>query len=260
MTNELSGRERHIFDCHCHCGPVHKFRVMDDGSAESMIDVMDRCGIDRVAFSSMLSLTWDVGAGNRVMQDIVERYPGRMYGYVVIHPADATKSQLDELDRSRGKPGIVGVKIHPGMHQARPVASGYEETYRWCLETGYPVLSHTWGDADIEDFRTITDRYRDLKVILGHSGGPSRSALERACDLVSSRSSVYLDITCSREAPGLVEWMLERAPENRILFGSDMPFIDPRPTIGLVEYADVSESVREAVFRTNAEALFSPFL
>ena len=246
-----------IFDCHGHCGPCRKFFSANAGSIESMIEVMDRSGIERLVFSSMLALYYDERVGNREMMSAVERYPGRLFGYVALRPGSGEQFQIDELEAYREVPGIAGVKIHPGLHETRPTDPGYDPIYSFCAESGYPLLSHTWGESDIEDFDRVLSRFPRLRLILGHAGGPSRRALERACDLAYRYDEVYLDITCSRTVAGLIEWMAGRAPVQRILFGSDIPFIDPRPAVGLVLYARVTDAVREAIFFENADRLYN---
>jgi uncharacterized protein len=260
MQSDFSPETLRIFDCHGHAGPYRRFSSAFDGSIESMIELMDRSGIERLIFSSMMSLNHDVEAGNREMYEAVTSHPGRLYGYVVVRPDAPEREQLDELEKYRGRPGILGVKIHPDMHSSRPADPGYDPVYHWCAEYGYPLLSHTWGEANIDDFRAVTGRVPGLEVLLGHSGGPTRRPLERACALATERKGVYLDITMSRSIPGLIEWMLRRAPAQKILFGSDIPFIDPRPSVGLVLHERIDDATREAVFRTNSERLFGRLL
>ena len=245
-----------ILDCHGHLGQCRSFHMAENGSVESMIEVMNASRIERIAVSSMKSLYYDVRAGNSEMIEVVQRHPDRFYGYVSMHPDMDEKAQIDELETYRDQPGIVGVKIHPGLHKSHPDCPGYEPVYQWCAERGYPLLSHTWGKRDVEDFHKILDRVPRLQVILGHSGGPFRDALEHACVLASKRERVFLDITCSQTLAGLIEWMTEHAPIEQILFGSDTPFIDPRPSVGLVRYSRVSDATKHAIFHENATRLF----
>ena len=246
-----------VFDCHGHVGPVARFSIRDAGSAESMINIMDRCGIDSIIISSMLGLYHDVVAGNRETCSIAHRYAGRIYGYAVINPTLDEGDVVTEIETCLSQQGMIGVKLHPGIDKKRAADQAYYPVYDYCSRHEVPLLCHTWGDRDIEDFAHITAEFPHLKVILGHSGGPIRSALEKAADLCSGRDGIYLDITCSRTLAGLIEWMVANAPYQKILYGSDLPFIDPRPNLGLVAFSDIPEQQKLRILGENVRDLFS---
>jgi predicted TIM-barrel fold metal-dependent hydrolase len=70
--------------------------------------------------------------------------------------------------------------------------------------------------------------------------------------MVKEHPNVYLDfagdIFCHRLIERLVQWV----PVEKILFGSDFPWIDPRANLSRVLLADVPPAAKIKILRNNA--------
>ncbi len=67
--------------------------------------------------------------------------------------------------------------------------------------------------------------------------------------------NIYLEICTSYRNPGSIEAMVEGAGEDRVLFGSDMPLMEPRINLGRVMTSRISEDARRKVLGENAARL-----
>jgi predicted TIM-barrel fold metal-dependent hydrolase len=106
----------------------------------------------------------------------------------------------------------------------------------------------------IRNIEDISADYPNIPFILGHFGAiPSN--MEYAAKVVKSRNNVYGDTTVSIMYEKNIEWLVEIAGEDRILFGTDAPFYDPRPNIGRILAADVPESAKEKILGRTMESL-----
>ncbi len=153
---------------------------------------------------------------NASVAEVVRAHPDRFLGWIFLNPRAAVG--LDELERWRGVPGMIGVKLHPHWHgwplvDAIPIA-------RRCEELGLPVLLHL-GFGDRGDWRVLTAAAPRLRLIFAHAGIPHYDriwgAIRADRHLALDVSSPYLDEALVRDAVAAV------GPE-RVLYGTDAPY------------------------------------
>src|SRR5664280_3876318 len=74
-----------IIDAHGHLGAWMQFYIPHNDAA-GIVEVMDRCGVNAIAISGMLSIGPDYKAGNQAVAEAADAFPGRFIGYVTINP------------------------------------------------------------------------------------------------------------------------------------------------------------------------------
>jgi hypothetical protein len=84
---------------------------------------------------------------------------------------------------------------------------------------------------------------------MGHSGGPFGSV--HAVELAEKGENIYLDLTLSMCPAQQVEFFVREVGPERVIFGTDNPFIDPRPQIGRVALAGISDEDKAKIFGGN---------
>ena len=67
--------------------------------------------------------------------------------------------------------------------------------------------------------------------------------------------NIYLEICGSNLTRFEIEWMIAEVGADRVIFGTDMPWIDPRFTLGKVAYANLSDEQRRLVLGENMARL-----
>ncbi len=92
-------------------------------------------------------------------------------------------------------------------------------------------------------------------MILGHAGGRYEGH-RAAAKLARSYPNVYMDLSGDSYSFGLVEWLVEQAGADRILFGSDLFMIDARTVMGRVLDADISSAAKALILGENAVRIF----
>ena len=71
----------------------------------------------------------------------------------------------------------------------------------------------------------------------------------------SAAPNVYAEITYTSVTNGVIEFLVEAAGEDRVVFGSDQPMRDPRPQLGWVVWADLPAEVRAKVLGGNFQTI-----
>jgi predicted TIM-barrel fold metal-dependent hydrolase len=101
----------------------------------------------------------------------------------------------------------------------------------------------------------VASRYPEVRIILAHLGGVGND-YRSVAPLAEAHPNLYFDTCGSRHCRGTLEELVASGLGSRLLYGSDMPFIDPGSQLGKVQHAKIPEDVRAAVLRGNALRLF----
>ncbi|HZX07295.1 amidohydrolase family protein [Kribbella sp.] len=234
-----------VVDAHAHLGPYSLFFIPDNG-AEGMIRVMDRCGVTRTVLSSHLAIQLDARAGNAMTAEAVGRYPDRLSGYLVVNP---WQDPVAELEHWAGDPRFAGIKVHPSLHDYRITGLRYRPVWEYAAATGSPVLTHTTTHHHCDDpglLEEVAREHPDVTFLAGHTG-LTRDGFDDAIEVARRTPNVVLELCGSFMHGDEITRMVDAVGSRQVVFGSDMPFIDQRMSLGRVLFADLSEADRAAV-------------
>lgn len=241
-----------VIDGHCHIGPVTNFTAPAN-SAEGMLESMDALGIGIACISAHASIGPDYILGNDLVMKTVSTYPDRFVGYAVVNP-NYPEDISCELERCFACSGMLAVKLHPSFHGSAIDNKNYSHVYEIADQRHLTVLIHTWGRAEIAAVDRISGEYPGANFIAGHSGGEIK-AMEDTIELVNKRKNVFADLTLSVCFEGGVEWFVREMGADKVLFGSDTPFLDPKPSFGRVAMAEISDKDKEKILGLNMKRL-----
>lgn len=248
--------EFEIIDIHAHLGP-HGVMHIPRNSADDMIKSMDACGIDKVVVSAHAGLNADIVLGNNMSIEAMKKFPGQIFGACLVN-GHYPELSLDELNRcfSEGENFKI-IKVHPYSTNCRLDDKRMKPMLQFASDRKMVVLVHTWLDGDIygnlEIFEKVAREYSDINWIMGHSGGPFGSY--HAAEMAKGLKNVFLDLTLSMGPARQVEYFVNEVGADQVLFGTDNPFLDPRPQIGRVGLAEISEDAKQMIFSGNARRL-----
>jgi len=245
-----------VIDSHGHMGPFGGF-LMPNAEAADMVRTMDRCGIAWLVFSHHEALQNTI-KGNAKAQAAIDMYPRRFRGYYAVNPAypDWLRAGVENFEQLRG---FVGYKILAGYYRTAIDLPACRPLWEQAHEKRLPVLLHTWGGdqyAGPAQVEKIARRYPRAIIIMGHS---MYGDWDSAIRLAKRYGNVYCEL-CAAYATGVIRKMVEDGIEDKILFGTDLPWFDPMYGIGCVVFARISETARRKILRENALRLFGAAL
>lgn len=162
-------------------------------------------------------------------------------------------------------PYCYGLKLHP-IIQGIPFNS--ECTYR-ALDifkgTGKPVLLHAGASryflgkekrlqhCELDnpfDAKEMISRYPDIPFIVGHAG---IAEYKEWAELLHKYENVYVDITV--QSVSTVKELIQWYGEDKLLFATDWPCVNPKTTMGVVLKALDDNQVEKILYK-NALSLF----
>ena len=243
-----------IVDSHCHMGFWRNFNNPCN-SAEGMIVSMDTLGVDTACITAHSSIGPDYRYGNDMVIQAILKYPDRFIGYVTVNP-HYVQDMKNELDKCFAVEGIRGIKLHPAGHGCPIDYGNYRLAYETADEKGCPILIHVWGKEEVAAIGKLASRYPKAQFIMGHAGAEIR-AMEDAIEVVNRHDNVFVDLAISFTYEGNVEWFVSEMGSKKVLYGSDMPFFDPRPAFGRVAMADISDDEKKDIYGLNMKRLLN---
>ena len=251
-----------IVDVHAHIGEIAAFNSLDV-RVESMLALMDTLGIDVCMNMPAAGFAGSFQEAYEMSEAAHELSNGRLV-YSLIFDPHYVEASLEWFEKALGRPGFVGIKIHPSLHQVWPEDSRYEPIWRFAAEHNLPVLTHSWavsGHNPVQRFSTpdhfahYVERFPRVNLVLGHAGGRYEGHLA-AAELARQYPNVHVDTSGDCYAYGLIEWLVAQVGAERILFGSDMNWVDPRTHLARVYDADITLEEKRLILGENACRLY----
>jgi predicted TIM-barrel fold metal-dependent hydrolase len=251
-----------IIDVHCHLGNSPGFHFPDT-SVATMLRVMDRLQIDRAVCCHLALLHGEPDVGLRESLQAYGESHGRLLLYTVFDP-----NRPDSLDRVReclGRDGFVGIKIHPSFHGCYADDDRYAPVWNLAAERRVPILTHSWDFSEHNPtqkysfpgrFERFVAEHPDVTLILGHAGGRYGGHVV-AADLARRYPGIFLDLAGDCYTLGLVKHLVEHAGAEKVLFGSDLTWIDPRTQMGMILDARISIAAKRQILGVNAARIFA---
>ncbi len=237
-----------VVDMHAHLGRF-SFTIPDLDVA-SFVAAMDRVGVSASICSHMRAMSIDVEEGNAEIAKAMAAYPGRVLGYVAVYPFDPLTVR-HSVERWVAE-GFSGLKLHNlnGFSYADPA---YAPALAIASDKGLPVLLHTWGDEKVMgEVLAISARYPGAAFLLAHAGAMNPDIY---VSVARRRDNVYLEIAGSASPMGLVERFVRDVGAEKVVFGSDVYFLDQAQQVGRVAGANIPEEAKVMVFGGNARRI-----
>jgi uncharacterized protein len=220
LSSLLTDGVEMIIDSHCHAGTGDGLTGPWD-SAASLQNYMHRAaraGIDRtVLFATFHS---DYSRANREVARIVRSRPDRFLGFAFVHPTRDRGRIQTLVTEAINRHGFCGIKVH--RHDARITREVCEVARLY----GLPVLYDVMGEVSIAEILGI--EYPDVPFIIPHLGSFSDdwSSQLALIDHLFRHPNIFTDTAGVRRFD-LLQRAVQRAGPNKILFGSDGPWLHP---------------------------------
>ena len=244
-----------VVDMHSHVGRQTHFRMHD--GAERYVRIMDAAGVDVAPVSCIFFET--ARRCNEAVERFVAQNPDRFFGVAHVTPRYPDEA-MAELERAFSLPVFKMLKLYPD-YLGKPIDDpSYDPIFQWCDDHRIVVKSHSsfTSDSDVltapERFIDLAARYENIRWVLGHSGN-AMAGQEQAVAAAQSSRNIWLETCTSHGEHGTIEYLVEGAGADRVLYGSDMPLMDAPQQIGRIATADMDDAAKRRVLGLNAMEL-----
>ena len=240
-----------VIDFHGHVGRWEKYGMIDD--PKILLGAMDAFGID---ISCLFHIFHPDGTtGNDLTAKFVAKNPERFVGFAYVSPT-MPGCMIPELERAIDQLGFLAIKLYPPYTPWPFNEEPWHPIYEFAQDRGLTIIFHTdhFKNSRPRYFEELAPAYPRVNFVSGHSGNVPEARAE-AIKAAQNHPNVYLETCSTYRTPGVIEELVEKGGADRVLYGSDMPLMDPRPQIGKIITASISSEAKRMALGYNAARL-----
>jgi hypothetical protein len=208
--------------------------------------------------------------GNDWVASVAQQYADRFIGFASVDPWKGAMA-IKELERSVQELGLRGLKLHPTTQAFFPNDTRFYPLWEKCAELDIPVLFHTGQTGigagtpggggyklkyaqPIPYLDDVAADFPHLTIIMAHPAVPWQ---EEQLSVALHKANVYIDL--SGWSPKYFRPMLLQYAttllQDKVLFGSDYPALQPDRWLRDFEALEMKEEVRQKILLENARKL-----
>ena len=239
------------------------FRQLRHNTGRGLLALMDRKGIAKAVVSSAAAITYrNAQSGNEEVHAEVKGSRDRLIPFAVLNPAYA--GWRDDLAICHEQYGMKGLRLYPRWHN-------YRLTDRECLEmvraaaerkmaVSIPIRvedrrQQSWlvdmPDVAHDEIAALVKAVPQAQFLVTNGSGFSGSALGRKDNGLPPNYVIDISLLTA-ELRNEIGQLVTNLGEDRMVFGTGMPFHYADPALAKVEILDASKRVKEKIRSGNA--------
>ena len=239
-----------IIDCHCHAGKGDGLTGPwdTDGSLNKYLPRAARAGIDRTVL--LAAFHSDYAVANQEVARMVASRPDRFYGFAFVNSERDRGRVYTMVKTAVEEYGFRGIKVH--RHDGKITREVCEVARAFSL----PVLYDVMGEVAVVEL--LATEYPDVPFIIPHlsSFADDWRAQVALIDHLVRHPNIYTDTSGVRRFD-LLEQAVLRAGAQKILFGTDGPWLHPAVELSKVRALNLSAADERLVLGENLLRLIS---
>ena len=242
------------------------FRQLRYNTAGGLLRLMDRKRIERAVVSSAAAITYrNAQSGNEELAAEVADHHDRLITFAVLNPAYAGWN--DDLRICHEKFGAKGLRLYPRWHNYRLTDPRTLELVRAAAARSMAISiplrvedrrQQSWlvdiPNVEHEEIAALVKAVPEARFILVNGSGYTGSALGRRGSGLPANYVIDIALL-SAELSNEIGHLIANLGEDRVVFGTGMPFHYPDPALAKLEILDAADSVKEKIRSGNAARL-----
>lgn len=208
--------------------------------------------------------------GNDYVAGVARKYPDQFLGFASVDPWKGDMA-LQELERSVKELGLRGLKLHPTTQAFFPNDPRFYPLWEKCVELDIPIISHSGQTGvgaglpggggyklkysqPIPYLDDVAADFPELTIIMAHPAVPWQ---EEQLSVAIHKGNVYIDLSGWSPKyfrPVLVQYVTSLL-QDKALFGSDYPALQPERWLKDFEALEMKEPVRRKILLENARKI-----
>jgi predicted TIM-barrel fold metal-dependent hydrolase len=226
-------------------------------SRKELLGGMDRLGVGISCIFTIQGFYGQCTRHNDALLGQAQQNPDRLIPFATVDPKEG-RAAIEEVERCLANPLFRGVKFHPWLQAFAPssVKDTMQQILRCAAHHGAPVVFHdgTPPYSTTYQVAAVARMVPEATIVLGHAG--LADYVYPAGRLIRELPNLYGCFCGPR--PGDLQYLIETAGADKILFGSDFGVCEwllLAERLDNVLQADLDARDRDKVLFGNAERL-----
>lgn len=238
------------------------------GTSDDYVAEMKLAGIDKAV---MVSFAPDNQLKNHNFWSVAITRPGKkrpakypmFIPFISVSPTMTGRKPVEELEHKL-KWGMKGLKIHPVAQEFAPDDKRMWPVYEWLITHNMPITAHSGMNIDCSStygepnrWIPVLEDFPDLKLILAHLGN---GFWDQTVEIADKFPQVMFDTAIAIsyiKAPTTLSDadaadLIRTIGAERVMFGSDYPWVDPKKDIGHINNLPIPPKSKELILGENA--------
>ena len=232
----------------------------DDGTISGLVDVMDCEGVDISVILNIATKPEQETNVNNFALSLTNH--NRVIGLGSVFPKSETS--LSEVERLKAG-GVKGIKMHPEYQNFDILDEGMFPLYEKCAELSILIQMHTGGDVAYsapyhtspQKLEKLVSMFPKTTFVFAHMGG--YEMWHNAADILTHHDNMYIDTSMINTIAKIdnddAKRIIENVGEDRVVFGSDMPWGMPSHSMNKILSLKLGKDVEDKIFYKNAVKL-----
>jgi predicted TIM-barrel fold metal-dependent hydrolase len=199
----------------------------------------------------------------------------RLLPFINTPPLLGSEDMANEVSRCVNQ-GAKGLKMHPGFYKSSPDDKLWWPTYEVCQSMKIPILADsTWieGEKPGEEFGrpsnflSMLSSFPNLTLIMAHLGS---AYWDERVEISKQYDNVFFDTSQGFAAPDRITMnsirrlaeqdavrIIRKIGVERIMFGSDGPYLDWLPQLEQILRCNLTEKEKRMILSENAKRILN---
>ena len=244
--------------------------IVEGLAPEALIDKLNRAGIEHALLVAVKAGSAHHKISRQIsyekVAELVGRYPERFSGLAGVDPTEGMAG-LRRLEYAVRELGFVGAHSYPHWFGLPPDHARYYPVYAKCCELDVPIqlqVGHCLRYSAERPLRSVgrpialdavACDFPELKLVGIHVGWPWT---EEMLSVAYKHPNVYIgsDAYAPKHWPAEFVRFIDSWGQDKVLFGTDFPVIDPERARREVEALGLREGSKRKLLRDNALRLY----
>ena len=227
------------------------------GGPEGVFHLLERLGYRGGGFMSLNGPMGDARTGNECVREVMDGVPPGYWGLATFDPAHFSQSELETLiPQTYSDHRFIGMK--PYHFYPQDYADPSYDVW-WAYGNRhhlYAIIDRNYRD-DFREIESLATRYPRVRWVAAHTGRDFKRAAQ-AAECIAKHDNVFAEINLASVPLGMIDYLVQHAGEDRVVYGSDVPVLDPRQPLGWVVFSRLPLEAKMKVLGENALTIIRP--
>jgi uncharacterized protein len=208
--------------------------------------------LNRMLRFSYKSFFKDNGDGNKYVYELKQQVPELVIPFLWVNPLDPL--HMSNLEKNIQNFQIKGIKLHQAWNPFTIDGSEFNTLVEVSRAKKLPVFIHLYSIGETKKMLRFISNNQDVTFIIAHMLG-----LSIFKEMKQNLPNVFFDTSGSERVRGVdILEAINLFGYQHVVFGSDTPYARIENQIAKIEQLNLSDKVKEHVFRLNIENILAP--